>query len=246
MQGSNYDYTGEPVNDLAQVQSDKERAISDALTNEAPPTVNARPYNREELASLISEFADNIKDGDEDYDPTKVVNMELEKADSMAQAIRLCIGAASMCWESMSGTGVFQSEQALAIARQLQYEIQRQVGELSYSLVELIDVIPREEFVEQWLKLMRGPQSDRIIEVSVTEQDVMYPHNAGEITILGPDIFISKDGSVISHKGQNYYPDSEITRQVNQHKASVARQYSSGFAEGSKPEGWRRGDGDEG
>jgi hypothetical protein len=35
------------------------------------------------------------------------------------EAIRIAIGAASVCWEKMEGTGVFQSERALEIAEQL-------------------------------------------------------------------------------------------------------------------------------
>lgn len=31
-----------------------------------------------------------------------------------------------------------------------------------------------------------------------------YPHPDGETTVLGPEIFASKDGEVICWKGQNY------------------------------------------
>lgn len=36
-------------------------------------------------------------------------------AESAEQVVFQAIGAGSMCWENMSGTGVFQSEEAKAI-----------------------------------------------------------------------------------------------------------------------------------
>jgi hypothetical protein len=33
-----------------------------------------------------------------------------------------------------------------------------------------------------------------------------YPRKEGDITVLGPEIFASRDGSVLSWKGNNYVP----------------------------------------
>ncbi len=37
-----------------------------------------------------------------------------------------------------------------------------------------------------------------------------YPYNEGDVTVLGPEIFASKDGKVICWKGENYAPQ-ELT-----------------------------------
>lgn len=44
---------------------------------------------------------------------------------TIESAVYQAIGAASMCWESMSGTGIFQSDQAREIAEALLAEIRR-------------------------------------------------------------------------------------------------------------------------
>lgn len=40
-------------------------------------------------------------------------------AKSMDEAVHLAVGAASVCWESMEGTGVFQDDRAREIAEAL-------------------------------------------------------------------------------------------------------------------------------
>jgi hypothetical protein len=34
---------------------------------------------------------------------------------------------------------------------------------------------------------------------------VSYPHQDGDFTVLGPEVFASADGSVICWRGENYY-----------------------------------------
>jgi hypothetical protein len=36
-----------------------------------------------------------------------------------------------------------------------------------------------------------------------------YPHADGDVTVLGPEIFASKDGNVICWKGENYVRQQE-------------------------------------
>lgn len=36
------------------------------------------------------------------------------------------------------------------------------------------------------------------------KSDVSYPHQDGDVTVLGPEVFASTDGGVISWKGSNY------------------------------------------
>lgn len=33
-----------------------------------------------------------------------------------------------------------------------------------------------------------------------------FPHDSGDVTVLGPEVFASKDGSVICWRGRNYVP----------------------------------------
>lgn len=220
---------------LRQVQSDKEQAISDALTDTErdlpaygdvikatvyPPTVNARPYEPEDLAKLINQFSDA---SDEAMEPRQVINLDLQNAESLRQSIILAIGAASLTFEEVHG--VFNTEKALSISYQLHQEIQRQVGELTFALTDMIQVMDRDTFMAEWVKVMSGQSS--VIDVNISPDPVEYPKEAGEIILLGPEVFISKDGSVISHKGENYYPHAEVQRQVNQHKASISRQASA-------------------
>ena len=52
-------------------------------------------------------------------EPTEqIINFDTE-ADSIEQAVFLALGAASTCWESMEGTGEFQSDRAKAIGQDL-------------------------------------------------------------------------------------------------------------------------------
>ena len=46
---------------------------------------------------------------------------------------------------------------------------------------------------------------------------VTYPHRDGDVTVLGPEVFASSDGSVISWKGENY------TRQAQMDQAKEGR-----------------------
>jgi hypothetical protein len=34
-----------------------------------------------------------------------------------------------------------------------------------------------------------------------------YPYKDGDVIVLGPEIFVSSDGKVISWRGENYYKD---------------------------------------
>lgn len=193
-----------------------DRKVRDAKERLHPPTPGS-------VAGLIQGLSEKIDASGANYEAAKVIDLGLHKAKNLGEAIRLSVGAASVCWENMAGIGEFRSDLALAIAVQLQDEVQRQFGELTYSLVEMQGSMTQEEFLEEWLKLMRGPQSDRIIELAVSDEPAEYPREAGEITVLGPEVFIAKDGSVISYRGENFYPQAEIDRRVNQHKANIAR-----------------------
>lgn len=44
---------------------------------------------------------------------------------TIESAVHQALGAASVCWENMSGTGVFQSDRAVEIAEALLSEIRR-------------------------------------------------------------------------------------------------------------------------
>lgn len=39
-----------------------------------------------------------------------------------------------------------------------------------------------------------------------------YPHQDGDVTVLGPEIFTSSDGKVICWKGENYVPQTDAQR----------------------------------
>lgn len=49
--------------------------------------------------------------------------LDLKNAESLGEAIRIAVGAASTCWTNMMGAGVFKSEEALDIATQLEHHI---------------------------------------------------------------------------------------------------------------------------
>lgn len=55
--------------------------------------------------------------------PAELVDMELDRAESLEQAVGLCGGAFSMCWDNMysgnANAGVFEDERARAIVDQL-------------------------------------------------------------------------------------------------------------------------------
>lgn len=40
-----------------------------------------------------------------------------------------------------------------------------------------------------------------------------YPYPDGDVTVLGPEIFVSSDESVICWKGRNYVPQNEQDEQ---------------------------------
>jgi hypothetical protein len=109
-----------------------------------------------------------------------IVELNLKQAESLGEAIRMSVGAASVCWSDMKGTGVFLSEQALDIATQLEHDIIRRMG------------------------------------------DKRYPKEDGDVVHLGAGVFIAKDGSVLSYGGQNFLPQAEVERRVNQHKANIS------------------------
>jgi hypothetical protein len=49
--------------------------------------------------------------------------LNLKAAESMGEAIRIAVGAASTCWTNMMGAGVFKSTEALDISTQLEHHI---------------------------------------------------------------------------------------------------------------------------
>jgi len=46
-------------------------------------------------------------------------------------------------------------------------------------------------------------------EASTVLQPVAYPYDGGGVTVLGPEIFVSEDRSVLCWRGQNYVPQEE-------------------------------------
>lgn len=63
---------------------------------------------------------------DEDPEVKSIVELKLRDK-SLEQAVYECIGAASVCWEHMEGSGVFQDDRARDIAEQLLHRI-REAG----------------------------------------------------------------------------------------------------------------------
>jgi len=59
--------------------------------------------------------------GDKQPEPGSLRPLDLKNAESLGEAIRIAVGAASMCWTNMIGAGVFKSEDALDIAAQLEH-----------------------------------------------------------------------------------------------------------------------------
>jgi hypothetical protein len=39
-----------------------------------------------------------------------------------------------------------------------------------------------------------------------------YPHENGDVIVLGPQVFVSRDGAVLNWKGRNYVPQAERDR----------------------------------
>jgi hypothetical protein len=51
-----------------------------------------------------------------------------------------------------------------------------------------------------------------------------YPHPDGDVTVLGPEIFASSDGAVISWKGENYVrPDNPTAEDLNSGPPNASR-----------------------
>ena len=50
-----------------------------------------------------------------------VVDLNLKETESLGEAIRVAVGAASACWTQLSGAGIFDSDRALDIAAQLEH-----------------------------------------------------------------------------------------------------------------------------
>lgn len=53
------------------------------------------------------------------------VQLGLKETTSLSQAIRIAVGAASMCWDHVERAGTYDPEMALDIATQLEHEIQK-------------------------------------------------------------------------------------------------------------------------
>ena len=58
------------------------------------------------------------------------------------------------------------------------------------------------------LRAVTAPSGD---DDASSSPDVVqgFPVTEGDVVVLGPEVFIASDGSVISYKGQNYYPRDE-------------------------------------
>lgn len=41
--------------------------------------------------------------------------------------------------------------------------------------------------------------------------ETKYPHASGDVTVLGPQCFISSDGKVINYRGENFYASEPKT-----------------------------------
>jgi hypothetical protein len=52
--------------------------------------------------------------------------------------------------------------------------------------------------------------SGRLIEMNTGEA---YPYESGDVIVLGPEIFVAKDGSVINWNGKNYVPQKVVNLQ---------------------------------
>ncbi len=50
---------------------------------------------------------------------TPVIELRGDEDDPLATAVFTCLGAASMCWETLNGAGVFQSDRARDIGDEL-------------------------------------------------------------------------------------------------------------------------------
>jgi hypothetical protein len=73
------------------------------------------------------------------------MQLDLKRAEDLGEAIRIAVGAASMCWSKISEAGIFQSETALDIATQLEHHVTSlitlalgQIGERHQALGELL------------------------------------------------------------------------------------------------------------
>jgi len=51
------------------------------------------------------------------------MQLDLKHTESLGEAIRICIGAASTCWENVYNAGKFQPEHALDVATQLEHHV---------------------------------------------------------------------------------------------------------------------------
>ena len=52
------------------------------------------------------------------------------------------------------------------------------------------------DYLAQWVRVCE----------QIKQQE--FPHESGDVTVLGPEIFAAKDDSVICWRGQNYIPQS--------------------------------------
>lgn len=62
---------------------------------------------------------------------------------------------------------------------------------------------------ETFLAFLRGEEPPDI------EDRTQYPFEDGDVIILGPEIFASKDGNVISWRGENYIKQDAIQRMLS-------------------------------
>jgi hypothetical protein len=75
----------------------------------------------------------------------------------------------------------------------------------------------------------------------VTDQPT-YPHQDGDVTVLGPEIFVDQDGNVICWKGENYVPQQRLrlahqARRAKEHQLDDIRRAlcDAGFMEDDDP-----------
>lgn len=73
------------------------------------------------LSAPINEL--HQKDAESGGNVQSLRPLGLKNAESLGEAIRIAVGAASTCWTNMMGAGVFKSEEALDISVQLEHYV---------------------------------------------------------------------------------------------------------------------------
>jgi hypothetical protein len=53
------------------------------------------------------------------------------------------------------------------------------------------------------------PEFDDRFKPAPIEEEKTYPYESGDVIVLGPETFVSKDGKTLSYKGENYIPQPD-------------------------------------